>query len=369
VWLDDLRASLFSSGKLARLITEDGLRGVTSNPAIFEKAIAHSADYLAAIREFAHSGSMDSLELYETLAIHDIRTAADLLRAVYDDTQRADGYASIEVSPFLAHDTNATIDEARRLWRAVGRENVMIKVPASEEGLPAIRQLTSEGINVNITLLFSAERYEEVAWAYIEGLNAFVEAGGDPARVNSVASMFVSRVDALVDEAIGNRIDKARDAATRTALTSVMGQAAIANAKFAYHRFHELCRTRDWQALSAKGAHAQRLLWASTSTKNPRYRDVRYVEELIGPETVTTLTQATMDAFRQHGRTRATLEEHLADANQVLAFLKQVDISLADISFKLLENGLARFGEALHRLLAALDPFIVVARNQARTSG
>jgi transaldolase len=367
VWLDDLRRNLFTSGTFARLIAEDGLRGVTSNPSILEKAIVGSADYTAAIRQFARSGSMQALELYEALAIRDIRTAADLLRPLYDDTKRADGYASIEVSPFIAHNTTATIDEARRLRRAVDRENVMIKVPASDEGLPAIRQLTSEGINVNITLLFSAERYEEVARAYIDGLSAFVDGGGDPTRVNSVASMFVSRVDTLVDEAIGARIDKITDSATRTALTSLMGQAAIANAKFAYQRFHELCRTPEWQTLSAKGSHAQRLLWASTSTKNSRYRDVRYVEELIGPETVTTLTLSTMEAFRQHGRTRSSLEEQLDAANQVLETLERVDISLADIAARLLDDGLSKFGESLHRLLAALDRIIAASREKARS--
>jgi transaldolase len=352
VWLDDLRRSLFTSGKFGRLIAEDGLRGVTSNPSIFEHAIAGTMEYAASLREIDDDKA--PVELYEALAIRDIRTAADLLRPVYQATGRADGYASLEVSPFLAYDTDGTIQEARRLWHAVGRDNVMIKVPASREGLPAIRQLTSEGINVNITLLFGLERYEEVARAYIDGLTTFADSGGDLATVSSVASFFVSRIDTLADELITHRLSTTADPDTRAALTELLGHVAIANAKLAYQKYLALCRTDGWQSLAAKGARPQRLLWASTSTKNPSYRDVRYVEELIGPDTVTTLTLATMDAFRQHGRLRASLEEDLERAHRVIETLQRLDISLSEIADKLLDDGVALFSSAFERLLASV---------------
>jgi transaldolase/glucose-6-phosphate isomerase len=355
VWLDYLRRSLFTSGEFKRLVDDDGLRGVTSNPSIFEKAIAGSTDYLSAIHEIERHRDMAPLALYETLAIRDIRDAADLLRPVYDATARADGYASLEVSPYLGHDTHATITEARRLWTAVDRENVMIKVPASIEGLPAIRQLTSEGINVNITLLFGVERYEEVSRAYIEGLLAFVQNGGDPARVSSVASFFVSRIDTKIDELLNRQLATAADADTRASLTGLLGKVAIANAKLAYQRYLEMCQTAEWQELARKGAHPQRLLWASTSTKNPHYSDVRYIEELIGRDTVNTITPATLDAFRDHGRLRATLAEKVSEARGVIEALNRTGISLREITDSLLEDGLTLFRGAFDALLAAVD--------------
>jgi transaldolase / glucose-6-phosphate isomerase len=355
VWLDYLRRSLFTSGEFSRLIAEDGLRGATSNPSIFEKAIAGSTDYLTALQGIERHGDMEPMALYEALAIRDIRDAADLLRPVYDSTARGDGYVSLEVSPYIAHDTGATIAEARRLWKAVARENVMIKVPASTEGLPAIRALTSEGINVNITLLFGIERYDAVARAYMEGLSAFVRNGGDPARVCSVASFFVSRIDTMVDGMIAARLATARDSALRTSLTDLLGTVAIANAKLAYQRYLALCRTAEWQRLAAKGAHPQRLLWASTSTKNPRYRDVRYVEELIGRDTVNTITPATLEAFRDHGGLRASLEHNVGEARATLAALQGVGISLDDVTDRLLEDGITLFCTAFDSLLAAVD--------------
>ena len=354
VWLDYLRRSLFTSGELGRLIAEDGLRGATSNPSIFEKAIAGSTDYLNALQGIERHGDMEPMALYEALAIRDIRDAADLLRPVYDSTARADGYVSLEVSPYIAHDTAATIDEARRLWKAVARENVMIKVPASIEGLPAIRALTSEGINVNITLLFGIERYDAVARAYMEGLSAFVRNGGDPAQVCSVASLFVSRIDTMVDGMLATRLATAIDPGLRTSLTDLVGTVAIANAKLAYQRYLALCRTAEWQTLAAKGAHPQRLLWASTSTKNPRYRDVRYVEELIGRDTVSTITPATLEAFRDHGRLRASLEDHVDEARKTLLTLDRVGISLNDVTDRLLEDGVTLFCKAFDSLLAAV---------------
>ena len=319
VWLDYLRRSLFTSGEFRRLIDEDGLRGATSNPSIFEKAFTGSPDYLDALHAIERHGDLEPMALYEALAIRDIRDAANLLCPVYDRTARADGYVSLEVSPYIAHDTRATIDEAKHLWQAVARENVTIKVPASIERLPAIRQLTSEGINVNITLLFGIERYEAVARAYMEGLSAFVRNGGDPAQVCSVASFFVSRIDTIVDGLIESRLATTTDTRLRTFLTELRGTVAIANAKLAYQRYLALCRTAEWQGLASRGAHPQRLLWASTSTKNPRYRDVRYVEELIGRDTVNTITPATLEAFRDHGRLRASLEDNIEGARARLA--------------------------------------------------
>jgi transaldolase len=295
------------------------------------------------------------MALYEALAIRDIRDAADLLRPVYDATARGDGFVSLEVSPYLGHDTDGTIKEARRLWTAVGRDNLMIKVPASIEGLPAIRQLTSEGINVNITLLFGVERYQEVARAYIDGLSTFVRSGGDPAQINSVASFFVSRIDTMVDEQITERLAAVTDADTGASLRSLLGRVAIANAKMAYQRYLQLCRGEDWQELARKGARPQRLLWASTSTKNTEYRDVQYVEELIGRETVSTLTLATLAAFRDHGRLRPSLEEGVEEARGVIAALDQTGISLREATDQLLEDGLARFRKAFDALLAAVD--------------
>jgi transaldolase/glucose-6-phosphate isomerase len=355
VWLDDLRRSLFTSGEFKRLIDEDGLRGATSNPSIFEKAIAGSADYLEALNQIEGVQGAEPMVLYEALAIRDIRDAADLLRPVYDATSRADGYVSLEVSPYLAHDTNATIAEARRLWKAVSRENVMIKVPASTEGLPAIRQLTMEGINVNVTLLFGIERYEEVARAYIEGLSLWVQNGGDAARVSGVASFFVSRIDTMVDELITARLAAETDAAVRNTLTSLLGSVAIASAKLAYQRYLELCHSTEWRALAPRGAHSQRLLWASTSTKNPRYRDVRYIEELIGAETVNTITPATLEAFRDHGRLRASLGSGLTEARDTLDALGRSGISLHEVIDRLLEDGVTRFCNAFDTLLEVVD--------------
>ena len=355
VWLDDLRRNLFTSGEFKRLITEDGLRGATSNPSTFEKAIAGSADYLEALREIDELHEAEPKALYEALAIRDIRDAAALLRPVYDATSRADGYVSFEVSPYLAHDTDATIAEARRLWKSIGRENAMIKVPASVEGLPAIRQLTREGINVNITLLFGIERYEEVARAYFEGLSQFVQDGGNPARVCSVASFFVSRIDTVVDELITARLAEEANPASHACLRMLLGTGAIANAKLAYQRYLELCRSTEWQELAVLGAHPQRLLWASTSTKSPHYRDVRYVEELIGPETVNTITPATLEAFRDHGHPRASIETNVADAREILDGLARSGVSLRDVTDKLLDDGVTLFRKAFDNLLEVVS--------------
>src|SRR5215510_4233837 len=306
VWLDYIRRSLITSGELKRLIVEDGLRGVTSNPSIFEKAIVGSTDYESVIKS-KESAALDAKQLYEKIAIKDVQDAADILRPVYDESKRKDGYVSLEVSPLLANDTAGTLQEARPLWKTVGRENLMVKVPATPEGIPAIRQLISEGINVNVTLLFSPEVYEQVARAYIEGLSARAAVGGDVSRIASVASFFISRIDTAIDAKIASELKTANDPAQRARLGALAGKVAIASAKLAYHRFSELYSGDAWQGLAQKGAQPQRLLWASTSTKNPNYRDVIYVEELIGPSTVNTIPPATLNAFREHGRLRESL--------------------------------------------------------------
>jgi len=355
VWLDYLRRSLFTSGEFQRLIAEDGLRGVTANPSIFEKAIVGSTDYLSALKTTEQRRDVDPMALYETLAIHDIRQAADLLRPIYDATGGADGYTSLEVSPYIAHDTAATVAEAHRLWGAVDRRNLMIKVPATVEGVPAIRQLLSDGVNVNITLLFGVRRYEEVAEAFLDGLSTFVKRGGDAARVASVASFFVSRIDTMVDDLLTKRLATATDPTERDAITSLLGQVAIANAKLAYQRYLEIIRSAAWKRLAAKGAHPQRLLWASTSTKNPRYSDVRYVDELIGRDTINTMTPATIEAFRGHGHPRDSIETQIDDARRTFDTLDRVGISLQQVTDTLVEDGVRLFSEAFDRLLAAVD--------------
>jgi transaldolase / glucose-6-phosphate isomerase len=300
------------SGGLKKLIDEDGLRGVTSNPSIFEKAIGHGDDYDELIAAAERARDLDPGALFEELAIRDIQEGADTLSPVYEQTQRRDGFISIEVSPYLAMQTHETIEEARRLARNVGRRNLMVKVPATKPGLPAIRTLIGEGINVNITLLFSQKVYAEVADAYISGLEDFVAKGGDPHKVASVASFFVSRIDTLVDDALDKTIAATNDPSEKQRLAGLKGKVAVANAKLAYQLYQRVFTDERWQRLAQQGAQTQRLLWASTGTKNPAYSDVLYVEELIGPDTVNTMPPATMDAFRDHGRLRSSLDEDVA---------------------------------------------------------
>jgi len=355
VWLDYLRRSLLTGGELSTLIAEDGLAGLTSNPSIFEKAIAGSTDYDAALAALVREEALDAGRLYERLAIDDIRMAADLLRPVFAATQGGDGFVSIEVSPHLATQTDATVEEARRLWREIGRENLMIKVPATSAGLPAIRRLIGEGINVNITLLFSLKVYDAVVEAYLAGLEARAAAGGDLRRVASVASFFVSRVDTAVDALLEQKLRATNDPARRAALQDLFGKAAIANAKLAYQHYRQVLGGERWQRLARAGARPQRLLWASTGTKNPRYSDVRYVEELIGPDTVTTLPPATMDAFRDHGRVRASLEEGVADARETVRALDRFGISLESVAEGLVADGVQLFADAADKLLGAIE--------------
>ncbi|HEX3227600.1 MAG TPA: transaldolase, partial [Pyrinomonadaceae bacterium] len=352
VWLDYIRRSLITSGELKRLVVEDGLRGVTSNPAIFEKAIVGSTDYQAVI-ESKESAALDAKTLYEKIAVKDVQDAADILRSVYEESKQRDGYVSLEVSPLLARDTAGTIEEARRLWKAVNRPNLMVKVPATPEGIPAIRQLISEGINVNVTLLFSPEVYEQVAKAYVEGLSARAASGGDVSRIASVASFFISRIDTAIDAQIASQLKTTNDPAQRARLGGLAGKVAIASAKLAYHRFSELYSEDAWQGLAEKGAQPQRLLWASTSTKNPSYRDVIYVEELIGPSTVNTIPPATLNAFREHGRLRASLTEDVESAADTMEGLERAGISIKSVTDTLLEQGLSLFVDAFDQLLSA----------------
>ena len=355
LWYDHIRRGLITSGELDRLIEEDGLRGVTSNPAIFEKAISGSPDYDAGIAALARHGDANARAIYEHLAIRDIQDAADRLMAVYVRTDRRDGYVSLEVSPELAHDTQASIDEGRRLWAAIDRPNAMIKIPATRAGIPAIRALIAGGINVNVTLLFAQEAYERVADAYLAGLEARAAAGGDLASVASVASFFVSRIDTLVDARLTERAAAAGTDAERARIQLLLGKVAIANAKLAYQGYLALFRGERWERLAGRGARTQRLLWASTSTKSPAYRDVYYVEELIGPETVNTVPPATFDAFRDHGRVRETLTSNVDDARATMQTLQEVGVSMREVTDALLTEAVRLFAEPFEKLLAAIE--------------
>jgi transaldolase / glucose-6-phosphate isomerase len=355
MWLDYIRRDLITGGGLKKLIEEDGLRGMTSNPSIFEKAIGESSLYDDMLTSLASRRDLDATARFEQIAIRDIQGVADLLRPVYDETKFRDGYVSLEVSPLLALKTQETIDEARRLWKAVNRENVMIKVPGTAEGIPAIRQLIGEGININVTLLFAQEVYEKVAEAHIAGLEDLAKRGGDLKRNAGVASFFISRIDTLVDSVIDDKLKTATDAQQQALLKNLKGKVAIANGKLTYQRYQRIFSGPRWEALAAKGAQTQRVLWASTSTKNPAYRDVMYVEELIGPDTVDTMPPATVDAFRDHGQLRNSLTENVPVAQKVMDDLAKAGISMKDVTTKLTTDGVKLFADAFHKLLAAVE--------------
>jgi len=351
-WMDYIRRDLLTSGTLKKMIQEDGLMGMTSNPTIFEKAITGSKDY-SDILESPEAKKLDAKGVYEKIAIRDVQDATDIFKPVYQQSKRRDGYVSLEVSPLLANDTQGSIDEARRLWKSVGRENVMIKIPGTKEGLPAIRTLLEEGININITLLFAQWVYEDVAEAFLQALEARAKKGQDISHIASVASFFVSRIDTLIDGQIDAKLKATTDAKQSALLSSLQGQVAIANAKLTYHKYHEIYGGPRWKALAAKGAQTQRLLWASTSTKNPKYRDVLYVEELIGADTVDTIPPATFDAFRDHGRVRASLTENLDDAAKTMLALEKAGISMKEVTDKLVVDGVRLFADAFKQLLEA----------------
>jgi transaldolase/glucose-6-phosphate isomerase len=355
IWLDYIRRNLLTSGELQRLIDEDGLRGMTSNPSIFEKAITGSTDYKDLLDSLGGRSDLDAKARYELLAIRDIQDAADVLRPVYQNTKKRDGYVSLEVSPYLANDTQGTLEEARRLWKAVGRDNVMIKVPGTAEGIPAFRQLISEGININVTLLFAQEVYEKVAEAYIDGVEKFAASGGDVTRMASVASFFISRIDTLVDSLLDEQLRKETDPGREAVLRGLHGRIAIANGKLTYEAYQRIFAAPRWKALAAKGAQTQRVLWASTSTKNPAYRDVLYVEEMIGPDTVNTVPPATLDAFRDHGKPRLSLTEDLPGARKAMSDLAAVGISMKQVTDKLTIDGVKLFADAFDKLLEAVE--------------
>jgi transaldolase len=358
MWLDYIRRDLITTGKLKKMIEDDGLRGMTSNPAIFEKAIGESSLYDDILKSLASRPDLDATARYEQIAIRDIQDVADILRPVYEESNFRDGYVSLEVSPLLALKTPETIEEGRRLWKAVNRENVMIKVPGTAEGLPAIRQLISEGININVTLLFAQEVYEKVAEAYVAGLEDLAKRGGNLKKMAGVASFFISRIDSLVDSMIDDKLKTASDPQQQALLKSLKGKVAIANGKLTYQRYQKIFSGPRWDALAAKGAQTQRVLWASTSTKNPEYRDVMYVEELIGPDTVDTMPPATVDAFRDHGKVRNSLTENVPAAQKVMDDLAKAGISIKEVTTKLTTDGVKLFADAFNKLLAVVQKSI-----------
>ncbi|MFL6808961.1 MAG: bifunctional transaldolase/phosoglucose isomerase, partial [Bradyrhizobium canariense] len=354
VWLDFLARGFIAKGDLKRLIDTDGVKGVTSNPSIFEKAIGSSDEYDAPIGKALKRGDRSVADLFEAVAVEDIQNAADVLRPVYDRLKGGDGYVSLEVSPYLAMDTGETVTEARRLWKDVNRKNLMVKVPATPEGLPAIETLIGDGISINITLLFSRDVYLQVAEAYLAGLETYVAGGGDPSHVASVASFFVSRIDSVVDKQLDEKIARANDPSEKERLAALKGKVAIANAKVAYQDYKRLFSGPRWDKLAAKGAKPQRMLWASTGTKNKDYSDVLYVEELIGPDTINTVPPATLDAFRDHGTPRDSLEENVDDARRVLEELERSGVSLDAITEELVKDGVKQFADAADKLYGAV---------------
>jgi transaldolase len=353
VWLDFIRRGMLTSGELQELIDADGLSGVTANPSIFEKAIDGSHDYDQAIRALGLEDKHPN-QMYETIAVEDVGHAADLFRPVFEGTSGRDGFVSLEVSPRLAHDTDGTLLEARRFWAVLDRPNVLIKVPATREGLPAIRQLTSEGINVNITLLFGLPRYREVIEAYLAGLEERLTKGGTVAGIQSVASFFLSRIDVLVDPLLEELMQAGGGKAELAA--AMHGEIALASAKVAYRIYQEVFEQGErFRALARQGAHTQRLLWASTGNKNPAYSDLKYVEPLIGPDTINTMPIETLDAYRDHGQPAFTVTKDVAQAQRVLAHLAEVGIEIDQITQQLEDEGVRKFDIALDRLLEALE--------------
>jgi transaldolase / glucose-6-phosphate isomerase len=355
MWLDYIRRDLFTTGKLKTMIADDGLRGMTSNPAIFEKAIADSSLYDDLLHSLASQKGLSATAKFEQIAVRDIQDAADALREVYQESNFRDGYVSLEVSPYLANKTQETIDEARRLWKTVQRENVMIKIPGTAEGLPAIRQAISEGININVTLLFAQEVYVKVAEAYVAGVEELAARGGNLKKMAGVASFFISRIDTLIDSLLGEKLKSASDPSQQALLKSLLGKVAIANGKLTYQRYQKIFSGANWEKLASKGAQTQRVLWASTSTKNPNYRDVMYVEELIGSDTVDTMPPATIDAFREHGQARPSLTENIPGAQKTMDDLAKAGISMKEVTDKLTVDGVKLFSDAFDKLLAAVE--------------
>ncbi|MDX2043745.1 MAG: transaldolase [Acidobacteriota bacterium] len=363
IWYDNIRRLLIDNGDIAGKIANDDLRGITSNPTIFEKAIAGSTDYNDAMQKLIAEGKSVN-DIYESLAIEDIQRAADLFKPVYERTNKLDGYVSLEVSPLLARDTDGTVAEAKRLWAALGRPNVCIKIPATPEGIPAIRQAIAAGININVTMIFALENYEQVADAFISGLEDRDAAGLPVDHVASVASVFVSRIDSAIDAQLEFKIRHSNDEAEKMALSSLLGKAAIANAKIQYQRFKEIFASERFAKLKAKGAQVQRPLWASTGTKNPAYSDVLYVDSLIAADTVNTIPPATYTAFRDHGTVALTIETGLDQAKTDLAKLAEIGVSLEAVCQKLQDDGVKAFADSFDSLMQTIQ-----SKQAAMTSG
>jgi transaldolase len=356
IWMDNLSRNLITSGELKSMIESRGLRGITSNPAIFEKAIAGNAIYDTDIEAGIKAGK-STLEIYEDLVFDDIRHACDIFHPVYEESKGLDGYISIEVPPTIANDTESTIREALRYYQAIGKANVMIKIPGTAEGLPAVERVIGEGINVNVTLLFSVESYISSAWAYIRGLEAFAAKGGDVSKISSVASFFLSRIDTNIDGQIDEKLKGVTDAALKGKLEGLKGKIAIANAKIAYQKYKEIINSDRWQTLAAKGAKVQRLLWASTGTKNPAYSDVMYVDELVGSDTVNTLPPSTIEACFDHCDVAPRIESNIQEAYDAIATLTEPDINinLDQAMADLLLDGIEKFVQPFQSLMKSLE--------------
>jgi transaldolase len=354
VWYDTIDRGQLVSGLFKRLLDEDGIVGVTSNPTIFQKSISHGDAYDEQMTQLIQQRKSTN-EIYEALVIKDITTVADMLRPIYDRTNRQDGFVSLEVSPDLAHDTEESLSEARRFWKMVDRPNLMIKIPATPEGIPAVQQALTEGININITLIFSLDSYREVADAYISALEDRNAEGKDISHIASVASFFVSRVDTLVDQLLEDKIKTTSDSAEQQKLKSLEGKAAIANARLVYQEFTRIFHTPRFETLKHSGAHVQRPLWASTSTKNPAYRDVLYAEELIGPDTVDTMPLETIENFRDHGRVSRTVENDIQQAKDVFAALEKVGIHYDQVTKQLQDEGVQKFADSFHALFQGIE--------------
>jgi transaldolase len=368
VWLDDIDREQLLSGRFQRLIDEDGLSGATGNPTIFEHSITHDTTYDEQMQQLITLGK-SAQEIYEVLAMTDVKRVADMLRPIYDGTDGQDGFVSIEVSPYLAQDTEATLAEVRRFWHTIDRPNLMVKIPSTPEGVPAIRQALAEGININITLIFSLENYRQVVEAYLGALEERSAKGHDIRRIASVASFFVSRVDVLVDQLLADKIKAASDGTEQQKLQNLQGKIAIANARLVYQEFKRLFGGPRFEALQQRGARVQRPLWASTSTKNPAYRDVLYAEELIGPDTVDTMTLTTIERFREHGQVRLSAQDQLPEAQADLAALGDVRISYEQVTRQLQEEGVQRFADSFDKLFQCIDNKRKALQEKTRSGG
>ena len=357
IWMDNLSRTLIESGELKKMIDERGIVGITSNPAIFEKAIVGNATYDTDIEAGIRAGK-SVLEIYEGLVFDDIRNACDILKPIYESSNKLDGYVSIEVPPTIADDTESTIQEARRYYEQIGRENVMIKIPGTKMGLPAVEQVIADGINVNVTLLFSVDSYVETAWAYIRGLEARAAEGKDISNIASVASFFLSRIDSNIDDRVDEKLKEgSEDINMEVRLRTIKGKIAIANAKIAYQKYKEIIGSDRWKALVEKGAKVQRLLWASTGTKNPEYSDVMYVDELVGPDTVNTLPPSTIEACADHCSPASRIETGVEEAYNLMETLKEpdIDINLSEVMDELLLDGIDKFVTPFQSLMASLE--------------